>query len=76
MNAATATMSLHSLRTAARATWKWAVQTARLCCGVPDYDVYVQHLKRHHPERKIPSYEEFFHERQAARYKGTGGRCC
>lgn len=66
----------HYARSALRGAWKWAVQTARLCCGVPDYDVYVQHLKRHHPERAIPSYEAFFRERQAARYKGTGGRCC
>ena len=64
------------LQAAARALWKWAVQTARLCCGVPDYDVYVAHLKRAHPDRRIPSYEEFFRERQEARYKGTGGRCC
>lgn len=66
----------HALQAIAHAFWKWAVQTARLCCGVPDYDVYVQHLKRYHPERQIPSYEEFFRERQSARYKGTGGRCC
>jgi uncharacterized short protein YbdD (DUF466 family) len=52
------------------------VQTARLCCGVPDYDVYVNHLRQHHPERPVPSYKEFFRERQEARYKGGGGRCC
>lgn len=39
---------------------KWAVQTARLCCGVPDYDVYVKHLREHHPDRAVPSYKEFF----------------
>jgi len=50
--------------------WKWAVQTARLCCGVPDYDAYVKHLREHHPEREVPSYKEFFRERQVARYKG------
>jgi uncharacterized short protein YbdD (DUF466 family) len=55
---------------------KRAVQTARLCCGVPDYDAYVKHLREHHPERKVPSYAEFFRERQEARYKGGGGRCC
>ena len=65
-------MSLRALQSG----WKWASQTARLCCGVPDYDVYVKHLREHHPERAVPSYEEFFRERQAARYKGTGGRCC
>ena len=56
--------------------WGWAVQTARLCCGVPDYDVYVKHLREHHPDRAVPGYKEFFRERQIARYKGTGGRCC
>jgi uncharacterized short protein YbdD (DUF466 family) len=56
--------------------WQRLVQTARLSCGVPDYDVYVAHLRAHHPERKIPTYAEFFRERQTARYKGTGGRCC
>lgn len=59
-----------------RSVRKWAVQTARLCCGIPDYDGYVKHLREHHPERKVPSYGEFFRERQEARYKGGGGRCC
>ncbi|HXE78259.1 MAG TPA: YbdD/YjiX family protein, partial [Rhodanobacter sp.] len=45
-------------------------------CGVPDYDTYVAHLRQHHPGRAIPGYAEFFRERQIARYKGTGGRCC
>jgi uncharacterized short protein YbdD (DUF466 family) len=56
--------------------WKRAVQTARLSCGIPDYDVYVRHLREHHPGRDIPSYAAFFRERQAARYKGGSGRCC
>ncbi|WP_333678043.1 YbdD/YjiX family protein [Dyella sp.] len=56
--------------------WQRLVQTARLSCGVPDYEVYVAHLRAHHPERKIPTYAEFFRDRQTARYKGTGGRCC
>lgn len=59
-----------------RQFWARAVQTARLSCGVPDYDVYVEHLRTHHPEREACSYETFFKERQVARYKGTGGRCC
>lgn len=59
-----------------RLAWSRAVQTARLCCGVPDYDTYVRHLREHHPERPVPSYAAFFRERQEARYKGTGGRCC
>jgi len=59
-----------------RSFWKSVVQTARLCCGVPDYDLYVEHLRRHHPDRAIPDYASFFAERQAARYRGGGGRCC
>jgi uncharacterized short protein YbdD (DUF466 family) len=52
------------------------VRIARQIIGVPDYEVYVAHLRAHHPERAIPSYAEFFNERQLARYKGGGGRCC
>lgn len=66
----------HSARRHCVEAWRWAVQTARLCCGVPDYDVYVAHLRQHHPERAVPSYDTFFRERQIARYKGGGGRCC
>jgi uncharacterized short protein YbdD (DUF466 family) len=52
-------------------------RTARLMCGIPDYDGYVAHLRRHHPERPVPSYAEFFRERQDARYGRSGnGRCC
>jgi uncharacterized short protein YbdD (DUF466 family) len=59
-----------------RAVWRRAVETARLACGVPDYDVYVRHLRQHHPDRPVPTYAAFFQERQAARYSGLGGRCC
>ena len=37
---------------------------------------YVAHLREHHPDRPVPTYEQFFNERLAARYKGGGGRCC
>ena len=59
-----------------RSIWRWAVQTARLCCGVPDYDTYARHLRAHHPDRPVPTYADFFRERQTARYSGTQGRCC
>ena len=69
-------MTRSAINNAVRQGWQRLTQTARLCCGVPDYEAYVQHLRRHHPERDVPSYEMFFRERQIARYKGTGGRCC
>ncbi len=59
-----------------RALWRGMVQTARLCCGIPDYDGYVRHLRAHHPDRPVPSYAAFFRERQTARYRGGAGRCC
>lgn len=52
-------------------------KTGRLMCGVPDYDTYVAHVRAHHPDRPVMSYEAFFRNRQDARY-GAGGRarCC
>jgi uncharacterized short protein YbdD (DUF466 family) len=53
-------------------------QTARLMCGVPDYEAYVAHVRARHPDRAAMSHEEFFRERQEARYGGGKGRfrCC
>jgi len=51
-------------------------QAMRLMVGLPDYDTYVSHMKRSHPDRVVMSYEEFFRERQAARYGGGVGKCC
>ena len=62
--------------TVLREWWRRAVQVARLAIGVPDYDTYVLHLRRHHPERAIPSYEQFFEQRQQARYRNGGTRGC
>jgi uncharacterized short protein YbdD (DUF466 family) len=56
--------------------WRRAVQTARLMIGVPDYDTYVEHMRRNHPEREVMTYARFFDERLQARYRKGGGRCC
>jgi uncharacterized short protein YbdD (DUF466 family) len=59
--------------------WAWAVRTARLMIGVPDYQTYVAHRKAHHPDEPIMSYVDFFRERQDARYAVSRGRfkgCC
>jgi uncharacterized short protein YbdD (DUF466 family) len=47
--------------------------------GIPDYDTYVAHRRAHHPGEPVMSYQEFFRERQKARYGCEGGRirgCC
>lgn len=53
-------------------------QTARLMVGLPDYDNYLNHMQANHPDQTPMSYEEFFRERQEARYGGNGkiARCC
>jgi uncharacterized short protein YbdD (DUF466 family) len=58
---------------------EWTVRTARLMVGVPHYDTYVQHRRTNHPGQAIMTYEEFFVERQEARYAVGKGRfrgCC
>ncbi len=54
------------------------VQSLRLMVGVPEYSTYVEHMRSTHPEQTIMSYEDFFRERQEARYGGKGrhNRCC
>lgn len=56
---------------------KYLGQTARLMVGVPDYEVYSNHMRSNHPDQHCMTYQEFFRERQEARYGGKGtGKCC
>jgi uncharacterized short protein YbdD (DUF466 family) len=57
----------------------WAVQTARLMIGIPDYEAYLEHRRTFHPDEPPMTYEEFFRDRQDARYavgKGLFRSCC
>ena len=54
-------------------------QTSLLMVGLPDYDAYVEHRQRNHPDQPVMTYEDFFRERQLSRYSGANGRigrCC
>ena len=54
-------------------------QSMRLMVGLPEYDVYVAHMELTHPGDPVMSYEDFFRERQQARYCKDGkpsGGCC
>ncbi|MPW22617.1 conserved hypothetical protein [Paraburkholderia piptadeniae] len=64
------------LRDDVRNAGRYLGQTMRLMVGLPDYETYVSHMRRTHPDRDVMSYEQFFQERQAARYSGSAGRCC
>jgi len=51
-------------------------QAARMMVGLPDYDTYVQHVRTTHSDRTPMTYDEFFRERQEARFSGGTGKCC
>lgn len=55
---------------------RYMAQSFRLMVGVPDYGSYVAHMQATHPDQAPMSYEDFFRERQAARYGSRMGRCC
>ena len=48
-------------------------QSLRLMVGLPEYDTYLAHMERTHPDEPAMTYEEFFRERQEARYGGESG---
>jgi uncharacterized short protein YbdD (DUF466 family) len=62
----------------------WAVRPAisgllsavRRIAGMPDYAAHVEHLRRFHPEREVPTKREFFEEYLRARYADGPTRCC
>ena len=51
-------------------------QSLRLMVGLPVYDTYLAHMGRTHPDEPAMTYEEFFRERQEARYGGSRASCC
>ena len=56
--------------------WRISAKAARLAIGIPDYDRYVAHIRRHHPGREPMGRDAFFHERMQARYGKGRSRCC
>ena len=48
----------------------------RRVAGMPDYQAYVEHLRRCHPERALPTEREYFEQYVAARYGDGPTRCC
>lgn len=58
---------------------KYLGQAAKMMIGIPDYDNYVAHMQKNHPDKPVMTYKEFFRDRQEARYGGNGKggfRCC
>jgi uncharacterized short protein YbdD (DUF466 family) len=64
------------LRDNVQTAGRYLGQAMRLMIGLPDYDGYVAHMRATHPDRPVMTYEEFFRERQDARYRSRTGKCC
>jgi uncharacterized short protein YbdD (DUF466 family) len=52
------------------------LQVVRRIAGMPDYAAHVAHLRQCHPERDVPSAQEFYDEYVRARYGDGPTRCC
>ena len=44
--------------------------------GMPDYEGYLEHLRRSHPDQQIPTEREFYEEFVRCRYGDGATRCC
>ena len=60
----------------ARRAWWAAARAARLAIGIPDYQVYVAHMREHHPGAAPMERGAFVLERMQARYGKGRARCC
>lgn len=62
-----------------RAVFGWLAEVAvivRRVIGAPDYERYVAHMRRRHPECVPLTRDRFIAERLQARYEKPGSRCC
>lgn len=48
----------------------------RRVLGMPDYEGYLEHLRRSHPDRQVPTEREFYDEFVRCRYGDGATRCC
>lgn len=56
--------------------WRGIADAIRQISGMPAYAAHVEHLRRCHPDRPVPSEREFFDEYLRARYADGPTRCC
>jgi uncharacterized short protein YbdD (DUF466 family) len=56
--------------------WRRVAQAMRRLVGVPDYETYLAHMRRHHPDATPLSTDAFARDALARRYDRPGSRCC
>jgi uncharacterized short protein YbdD (DUF466 family) len=52
------------------------MDACRRIVGMPNYRVFVDHCREHHPDRPVPTEREYFEEYLRARYESGPTRCC
>lgn len=65
-----------SLRARLNESGRYLGQAMRMMVGVPDYDRYVAHVRRTHPDVEPMNRDEFLRNRMQARYGSGKGGCC
>lgn len=53
-----------------------AARAARLVAGAPDYERYLAHVRRRHPQAVPLTRDAYARDRERARYDRPGARCC
>lgn len=53
--------------------WQRLQQSFRLMVGVPDYQTYLEHMAKHHPELEAMDAKTFYRHCVDARYPSAGG---
>ncbi len=53
-----------------------AARIVRRIVGVPDYDAYLRHARRAHPDAVPLTREAYMRECLEAKYSRPGSRCC
>jgi uncharacterized short protein YbdD (DUF466 family) len=48
----------------------------RKIAGMPDYEAYLEHFRRFHPDASLPTERQFYDEFVQARYGDGPTRCC
>ena len=56
--------------------WAAILNAIRRIAGMPDYAAHLEHLRRSHPERPVPTQREFYEEFVRNRYEDGPTRCC
>jgi uncharacterized short protein YbdD (DUF466 family) len=58
---------------------RWSRHVAsvlRRIAGMPDYTAHVEHVRRCHPDKPIPTERQFYEDFVRARYGDGATRCC